>query len=123
MDALAPVARRGRRAGAAVVLGVNLDDLADHRPGQAAARSRGASFPLVEAGFTKADVRAHSRRLGLSTWDKPAAACLASRVPYGVEVTVPVLGRIARAEAALRGPRLPPSGCATTATPPGSRCR
>jgi pyridinium-3,5-biscarboxylic acid mononucleotide sulfurtransferase len=102
MDALAPlVSAGGAWAGATVVLGVNVDDLGDHRPGQRAAAERGARFPLVEAGFTKADVRAHSRRLGLRTWDKPAAACLASRLPYGTPVSVPVLGRIDRAEAAL----------------------
>jgi pyridinium-3,5-biscarboxylic acid mononucleotide sulfurtransferase len=84
-----------------VVLGVNLDDLGDHRPGQRAAAERGAAFPLVAAGFTKADVREWSRRLGLRTWDKPAAACLASRVPYGTTVTVSVLSRVERAEAAL----------------------
>ncbi len=84
------------------MLGVNLDDLGDHRPGQEAARQGGAVFPLVEAGFTKADVRAASRRLGLRTWDKPAAACLASRVPYGTPVTLGVLESVARAESALR---------------------
>jgi uncharacterized protein len=83
------------------VLGVNLDDLGDHRPGQRAAGERGARFPLVDAGFTKADVRAASRRLGLRTWDKPAAACLASRLPYGTTVTVGLLGRVERAEAGL----------------------
>ena len=67
--------------GARVVLGVNVDDLGDYRPGQAAARDAGAVFPLVETGFTKAEVRSTSRDLGLRTWDKPAAACLASRVP------------------------------------------
>jgi pyridinium-3,5-biscarboxylic acid mononucleotide sulfurtransferase len=97
MEALAPVAPPG----ATVVLGVNLDDLDDHRPGQRAAAERGARFPLVEAGFTKHEVRAWSRRLGLRTWDRPAAACLASRLPYGTPVSVPVLGRIDRAEAAL----------------------
>jgi uncharacterized protein len=86
---------------ATVVLGVNLDDLGDHRPGQRAASNEGAQFPLVEAGFTKAMVRAASRSLGLRTWDKPAAACLASRVPYGTSVSVSVLSRIERAEAAL----------------------
>ena len=74
----------------------------DHRPGQRAAAEGGAAFPLVAAGFTKADVRAASRRLGLRTWDKPAAACLASRIPYGTEVTVPLLSKVERAEAALR---------------------
>jgi pyridinium-3,5-biscarboxylic acid mononucleotide sulfurtransferase len=88
--------------GATVVLGVNLDDLGDHRPGQQAAVERGAAFPLVDAGFTKADVRETSRRLGLRTWDKPAAACLASRVPYGTPVTFRVLDEVARAESGLR---------------------
>ena len=99
MAALAPVAASG---GATVVLGVNLDDLGDHRPGQAAAAERGARFPLVDAGFTKAAVRAASRGLGLRTWDKPAAACLASRVPYGTSVTLGVLHEVASAESALR---------------------
>jgi uncharacterized protein len=88
--------------GATVLLGVNLDDLSDHRPGQAAAAERGAFFPLVDAGFTKADVRSWSRRLGLRTWDKPAAACLASRVPYGTRVTFTTLDSVARAESGLR---------------------
>jgi uncharacterized protein len=88
--------------GATVVLGVNLDDLGDHRPGQRAAAERGAVFPLVEAGFTKADVRDWSRRLGLVTWDKPAAACLASRLPYGTPVTLRRLAAVERAEAGLR---------------------
>lgn len=87
--------------GAAIALGVNVDDLGDHRPGQRAARLAGAVFPLVDAGFTKDDVRAASRRLDLRTWDKPAAACLASRVPYGTEVSIGILGRVERAEAAL----------------------
>ncbi len=85
-----------------VALGVNLDDLGDHRPGQRAAAEAGAVFPLVEAGFTKAMVREASRLLGLRTWDKPAAACLASRIPYGTSVSVKVLGRVERAEVALR---------------------
>jgi pyridinium-3,5-biscarboxylic acid mononucleotide sulfurtransferase len=86
---------------ATVVLGVNVDDLGDHRPGQRAATERGASFPLVDAGFTKADVREWSRRLGLRTWDKPAAACLASRLPYGTPVTLGRLSAVERAEAGL----------------------
>jgi pyridinium-3,5-biscarboxylic acid mononucleotide sulfurtransferase len=97
MDALAPLS-----AGATVVLGVNVDDLGDHRPGQRAAAERGAVFPLVEAGFSKADVREWSKRLGLRTWDKPAAACLASRIPFGTPVTIGVLSRVERAEHSLR---------------------
>ena len=99
MTALAPIADE---EGATVVLGVNVDDLGDHRPGQRAAAERGAVFPLVDAGFTKADVRAWSSRLGLRTWDKPAAACLASRLPYGTPVTLGVLDAVSRAESALR---------------------
>jgi uncharacterized protein len=99
MDTLAPIA--GREA-ATIVLGVNLDDLGDHRPGQRAATERGARMPLVEAAFTKADVRQTSRQLGLRTWDKPAAACLASRLPYGTPVTVGRLAAVAVAEEGLR---------------------
>lgn len=98
MDVVAPLAAA---EGATVVLGVNLDDLGDHRPGQRAASERGAAFPLVDAGFTKADVRRTSRVLGLRTWDKPAAACLASRIPYGTPVTLSTLDAVGRAEAAL----------------------
>ncbi len=103
MEALVPLAiREGGRSPATIVLGVNLDDLGDHRPGQAAASERGACFPLVDAGFTKADVRAWSRELGLRTWDKPAAACLASRIPYGTPVTMTSLSSVTRAESGLR---------------------
>jgi len=99
MDVVAPIAAA---EAATVVLGVNLDDLGDHRPGQRAAAAGGAEFPLVAAGFTKADVRAVSQQLGLRTWDKPAMACLASRVPYGTEVSVALLSQVDRAESALR---------------------
>jgi uncharacterized protein len=99
MDALAPLAAA---EGATIVLGVNVDDLGEDRPGQSVAAGRGAVFPLVEARFTKADVRAESRRLGLRTWDKPAAACLASRIPHGTPVTLGNLRGVAAAEAALR---------------------
>jgi uncharacterized protein len=98
MDRLAPIAAAER---AVVALGVNLDDLADHRPGQRAARERGAVFPLVEAGLTKGLVRDAARQLGLTVWDKPAAACLASRVPYGTPVTLGTLHQVAAAEEAL----------------------
>lgn len=99
MAAVEPIATE---AGATVVLGVNVDDLAEHRPGQRAATERGARFPLVEARFTKAHVRGWSKQLGLSTWDKPAAACLASRLPYGTPVTLGRLSAVERAEAGLR---------------------
>lgn len=101
MSALLPLAEA---EGATIILGVNLDDLApgEHRPGQAAAASLGAVFPLAVAGFTKADVRRASRVAGLRTWDKPAAACLASRVPYGTPVTLGALESVERAEAGLR---------------------
>jgi uncharacterized protein len=103
LDALGPLAtEEGGGPVATIALGVNLDDLGDHRPGQRAAAERGARFPLVTAGFTKADVRASSRHLGLRTWDKPAAACLASRVPYGIPVTLGTLRSVADAESQLR---------------------
>lgn len=100
MDQLEPVA--AAYGDATVVLGVNLDDLGEHRPGQQAASGRGAVFPLVDAGFTKEDVRQTARRLGLEMWDKPAAACLASRVPYGTPVTFGTLDKVAMAERGLR---------------------
>ncbi len=87
---------------ATVVLGVNVDDLGDHRPGQRAAAEHGVLTPLVAAGLSKAEVRQASRRLGLRTADKPAAACLASRIAYGVQVTPARLSRVERAEALLR---------------------
>ncbi|HUC04404.1 MAG TPA: ATP-dependent sacrificial sulfur transferase LarE [Acidimicrobiales bacterium] len=99
MEALGPLARQ---ESATVVLGVNVSDLGDHRPGQEAAAAGGAVFPLVRAGFTKEMIRDTSRRLGLRTWDKPAAACLASRLPYGTPVTLGRLAAVERAESALR---------------------
>jgi pyridinium-3,5-biscarboxylic acid mononucleotide sulfurtransferase len=99
MDVVGPIATH---EGATVVLGVNVDDLGDHRPGQQAAAQAGAVFPLVEAGFTKQMIRDASAALGLRTWNKPAAACLASRIPYGTEVSVQLLGQVDRAEAALK---------------------
>jgi pyridinium-3,5-biscarboxylic acid mononucleotide sulfurtransferase len=85
-----------------LLLGVNADDLYDHRPGQTIARARGARFPLAEVGLSKDEVRTLSKDLGLETWDKPAAACLASRIAYGVPVTRERLARIERAEDVLR---------------------
>jgi uncharacterized protein len=99
MSALGPLAQA---ESARVVLGVNVSDLGDHRPGQAAAAAAGATFPLVEAGFSKDDIRHWSKELGLRTWDKPAAACLASRLPYGTPVTLGRLQAVDAAESALR---------------------
>lgn len=99
MDELEPMARC---RSATVTLGVNLDDLGDHRPGQQASAERGAVFPLVEAEFTKADVRTLARHWRLPVWDRPAMPCLSSRIPYGTAVSVPLLSRIDRAESALR---------------------
>ena len=103
-DAVAPLAEV---LSAPIALGTNLDDLGDHRPGQRAAVERGVIAPLVDAGFTKADVREASRALGLETADKPAAACLASRVAYGEPVTPEVLARIEAAETALHASGFP----------------
>ncbi len=99
MDRLEPIAQE---LGATVVLGVNTDDLGDHRPGQRAAAERGARFPMVDAGLAKADVRALARHWELEVWDRPAMPCLSSRIPYGTAVSVPLLGRIDRAESAVR---------------------
>jgi uncharacterized protein len=85
-----------------LVDGMNRDDTADHRPGRRAAEALGVRSPLDEAGFTKADVRALARQLGLPVWRKPAMACLSSRIPYGRPVTPEALGRIEAAEAVLQ---------------------
>ncbi|HEX2568715.1 MAG TPA: ATP-dependent sacrificial sulfur transferase LarE [Polyangia bacterium] len=86
---------------AVVLLGTNLDDLGDHRPGLQAASERGAKHPLVEAGLHKAEVRELSRRLGLATWNKPQLACLSSRFPYGTEITQERLEQVDRFEEGL----------------------
>ncbi len=85
-----------------IVYGVNQDDLGDYRPGQRAAKIHQVKAPLVEAGLTKAEIRELSRRAGLSTWDRPAAACLSSRVPYGTPVTIETIGIIEQGEEAIR---------------------
>jgi uncharacterized protein len=85
----------------AIVDGTNVDDLGDHRPGLVAARERGIRSPLLEAGLTKADVRTLAKDFGLSNWDKPAAACLSSRIPRGTVITREKLSRVERAEATL----------------------
>jgi uncharacterized protein len=93
----------GEEGLAAVLDGFNADDRRDHRPGRRAALQHGVRSPLADAGLTKAEIRAWSQALGLPTWDKPQLACLASRIPYGTEVTPGRLGQVERAEVALRG--------------------
>ena len=85
-----------------VVNGTNVDDLGDYRPGLDAATQYGVRSPLVEANLEKNDIRVLSREMGLPTWDKPAQACLSSRIPYGTMVTVEALTTIAKAEKYLR---------------------
>jgi uncharacterized protein len=82
--------------------GATADDSGDHRPGHGSAVRRGVRFPLLEAGMRKPDIRAAARRLGLPNWNKPSFACLSSRIPHGVEVTVEALRRIEAAEAAIK---------------------
>ncbi len=90
-----------------VYLGVIADDLGDWRPGMQAARERGASFPLAEAGLTKAEVRARSRARSLPGWDRPAAPCLSSRMPYGEPVTPDGVRMVEAAEAVLHAAGFP----------------
>ena len=92
----------GERGFAAVLDGCNLDDTGDFRPGRRAAAQHGVRSPLLEAGLTKAEIRELSRERGLPTWDKPAMACLSSRIPYGTPVTVEALSSVDQAEAYLR---------------------
>lgn len=94
-----PVA--AREGLATVCYGANLDDTGDYRPGMQAARQKGARAPLLEAGLGKPEIRAISRHLGLETWDKPAFACLSSRIPYGERVTEEKLQQIDQSETAL----------------------
>src|SRR5207302_909196 len=101
LDVLTPVAARSGLA--CIATGTNADDaVAGFRPGIRAAAERGAITPLRDVGLTKAEIRAASRDWDLPTWDKPAAACLSSRIAYGVQVTPARLARVERAEATLR---------------------
>jgi pyridinium-3,5-biscarboxylic acid mononucleotide sulfurtransferase len=86
----------------AVVNGTNQDDLGDYRPGLEAAKNAAVRSPLVEVGMTKSDVRLAAQLIGMEIWDKPAAACLSSRIPYGTSVTTERLAQIAGFEAALK---------------------
>jgi uncharacterized protein len=85
-----------------VVSGANLDDLGDFRPGLAAAGEHGVRHPLVEVAMSKSDVREAARELAIPTWDKPASACLASRIPFGVTINVEELSKVGRAEHVLK---------------------
>ena len=85
-----------------VIYGVNVDDLGDYRPGQGAAKMHGVEAPLVDAGLTKEEIRALSQRAGLATWDRPASACLSSRIPYGTPVTIQNVKTVDRGEEAIR---------------------
>ena len=93
---------RASRGFNAVAYGVNVDDQGDFRPGQEAARRHGVAAPLLEAGLTKAEIRELARAAGLRVWDKPASACLSSRVEYGRAVTPEVLAVVEQGEEALR---------------------
>ena len=86
-----------------IVNGTNLDDLGDYRPGLEAAREAGVRSPLIDAGFAKQDVREGAKLIGMAVWDKPAAACLSSRIPYGTSVTRERLLQIGAFEADLKG--------------------
>ena len=85
-----------------IVYGVNCDDLGDYRPGQNAAKLHSVKTPLVDAGMTKADIRELSRKAGLPTWDRPAAACLSSRIPYGTPVTIETIRTVENGEEAVK---------------------
>jgi uncharacterized protein len=90
------------RNAAHVIYGVNVDDLGDYRPGQSAAKLHQVKAPLVEADLHKAEIRELSRRAGLSTWDRPASACLSSRIPYGTPVTPENIKTVEVGEEAIR---------------------
>ncbi len=90
------------RVCAAVAYGVNADDTSDFRPGHRAATEHRVLTPLLDAGLTKSEIRELSKLAGLPTWDRPASACLASRIPHGTKVTREVLGKVERGEAILR---------------------
>jgi uncharacterized protein len=85
-----------------IVYGVNKDDLGDYRPGQNAAKLHEVSAPLVEAELTKAEIRELSRIAGLETWDRPASACLSSRIPYGTPVTKETIKTVETGEEAMK---------------------
>lgn len=93
---------RQERGYKTIAYGVNVDDQGDYRPGQNAARQHGVAAPLLDAGLTKADIRALAKQAGLHVWDKPASACLSSRLEYGRPVTREALAQVEEGESALR---------------------
>lgn len=93
---------RHERGYKTIAYGVNVDDQGDYRPGQNAARQHGVAAPLLDAGLTKADIRALAKQAGLHVWDKPASACLSSRLEYGRPVTREALAQVEEGESALR---------------------
>jgi uncharacterized protein len=93
---------RDERGYKAIAYGVNLDDQGDYRPGQNAARQHGVAAPLLDAGLTKSDIRTLAQQEKLSVWDKPASACLSSRLEYGRPVTREALAQVEEGENALR---------------------
>lgn len=99
-DRMAILARQ--RSFSAIAYGINADDTRDFRPGHRAAREHRVLAPLLDAALHKDEIRDLSRRAGLSTWDRPASACLSSRIPYGIAVTPELLDKIDRAESVLR---------------------
>jgi uncharacterized protein len=117
---LATIAKEGRYA--FVLDGCNLDDTGDFRPGRGAAQ-QGVRSPLLEAELTKEDIRALSRERGLPTWDKPAMACLSSRIPYGTPVTVEALSLVEQAGVTCARLASAMCGCGTRCSPPATRRR
>jgi uncharacterized protein len=85
-----------------IIYGVNFDDLGDYRPGQGAAKNHQVAAPLADAGLSKAEIRELSRRVGLPTWDRPASACLSSRIPYGTPVTIETVKTVETGEEEIR---------------------
>jgi uncharacterized protein len=93
----------GKRGFQSIAYGVNVDDQSDFRPGQAAARQHHVAVPLLQAGLSKAEIRELALNAGLRVWDKPASACLSSRIEYGRPVTLQALSAVEQGEEALRG--------------------
>jgi len=107
----------------AVVNGTNRDDLGDYRPGLEAAKNAGARSPLVEVGMTKSDVRAAAQAIGMDVWDKPAAACLSSRIPYGTSVTTERLAQSAGSKPSSKHSAFASCACAGTKKSRASKSR